>query len=73
MAHPMKGDVQKSTAAKLRQVVTDVPKPSDPWIKAERISGASPTTMPNPPEEAVPQFQEDRSIRDVPYGSKVGG
>jgi len=44
--------------------------PYDPWKVAERISGAKPLIMERPPEEAVPQFENDRSIRDVAYGSK---
>ena len=71
MAHPSKSDVQSTMADKLRRMVTSVPHtPYDPWKVAERISGAKPLIMERPPEEAVPQFENDRSIRDVAYGSK---
>lgn len=72
MAHPMKGDVERLGAAKYQLIVGGSGKLESPWAKAERISGspgASPP--PNPPNMAVPQFENDRSLRDVPYGSET--
>lgn len=70
MANPMKDGVKATYADKFARVAGNLAKAEVPWERAQRISGADqPTTMPKPPNQAVPQFEDERSTADPPYGS----
>lgn len=71
MAHPFRQKSIASSEEKFRQVADRTTGMEGPYKRAERISGTVPVTMPYPPEQAVPQFENDRSLRDPEYGSKV--
>lgn len=67
--HPMKEASILSAENKHRSVVGQTDKMEGPYKKALRISGTQPQTMEPVPEQGVPQFENDRSPRDVAYGS----
>lgn len=69
MAHPFREQVLSTYQEKHAKLVGGLSKASHPWERADRISQSEPRTMEKPPEQAVPQFTEDRSAKDVPYGS----
>lgn len=72
MPHPMKERVSDTYQVKHSRLTGNLAKAETPWQRAERISGfreESFSKMPPAPNEAVPQFTNDRSTRDVAYGS----
>lgn len=71
MPHPFKQQAAEAAERKFQQVTNRTSGHEGQAKRAERISGVVPHTMSPPPEQAVPQFENDRSLRDPDYGSKV--
>lgn len=69
MAHPFKSDSILSAENKHRGIVGHTKKMEHAYKRAGRLSGVQPSKMEPVPEQGVPQFEQDRSQRDVPYGS----
>jgi hypothetical protein len=71
MPHPFKQQAAEAAERKFQQITNRTGGHEGPYKKAERISGVQTREVPPPPEQAVPQFENDRSLRDPEYGSKI--
>ncbi len=68
MANPMKAGIKDTYAAKFARLTGNEAKAETPDERAGRISGVKPAGIPKAPNQAVPQFENDRRTDDPPYG-----